>query len=52
MTHIIVFTVTTEPSHFASSVVTLRGYKAGSRSCATYIFSHDISSFLHLLPYD
>jgi hypothetical protein len=31
---------------------TLWGHKTGSRSYATYIFSHDIAPFLRLLPYD
>jgi acyl-CoA hydrolase len=45
------FTMHAELSRFASSIVTLRSYKAGGRSCATYIFPHDIPPLLHLLPY-
>jgi hypothetical protein len=56
MTHKIVFTSpfyrAAEPSRFASSVITPRGYKVGRRSYATYIFPHDIPPFLCLLPYD
>jgi hypothetical protein len=48
MTHKIVFTSpfyrAAEPSRFASSVITPRGYKVGRRSYATYIFPHDIPS--------
>jgi hypothetical protein len=47
----IIFTTPTEPNSFASSVVTPRGYKVGDRSCATYIFPHNIPPLLHLLPY-
>jgi hypothetical protein len=36
---------------FASSVATPRGNKAGSHSCATYIFLHDLPSFPRLLLY-
>jgi hypothetical protein len=46
------FTVPTEPSCFASSVVTQRGYKAGDRSYATYIFPYDLPLSPHLLPDD
>jgi hypothetical protein len=35
---------------FASSIATPRGYKAGSHSCATYNFPHDLSQFPCLLP--
>jgi hypothetical protein len=45
------FTAPTEPSHFASSVVTLCVYKAGGHSCVTYIFPHDLPPSLCLLPY-
>jgi hypothetical protein len=34
--------VPVEPSRFAYSVVTPRGYKAGGRSYLTYIFPHDL----------
>jgi hypothetical protein len=47
----IIFTTPAEPSHFVSSVVTPRGYKAGGHSYATYIFLHDIPPFLRLLSY-
>jgi hypothetical protein len=46
------FTVPAEPSCFASSVVTPRGYKAGGSSYATYIFPDDLPPSPRLLPYD
>jgi hypothetical protein len=45
------FIAPVEPSLFASSVATPRGYKAGSRSCATYNLPHYLPSSLCLLPY-
>jgi hypothetical protein len=45
------FTVLVEPSCFASSVVTPRGYKASGHSCATCIFLHNLPPSLRLLPY-
>jgi hypothetical protein len=51
MTHKIIFNVSTEPSRFASLVVTPLGYKAGGHSGTTYIFPHDIPPFLRLFPY-
>jgi hypothetical protein len=47
----LIFTMPTEPSHFASLVVTLWGYKAGGRSCATYILLHDLPPSPRLIPY-
>jgi hypothetical protein len=46
------FTEAVELSRFASSVVTLRGYKTGARSYATYIFLHNLPPSLHRLPHD
>jgi hypothetical protein len=56
MTRKIVFTaclitVPAEPSHFASSVGTPRGYKVGGRSCASYIFPYDLPPSPRQLPY-
>jgi hypothetical protein len=45
------FIVLVETSRFAS-VATTRGYKVGSRSCTTYILLHNLSSSLHLIPYN
>jgi hypothetical protein len=45
------YMVPAEPSRFASSVITPRGYNAGSSSCATYIFPHDLPLSPNLLPY-
>jgi hypothetical protein len=45
------FTVPTEASRFASSYDASWGYKASSRSCATYILPHDLPPSPHLLPY-
>jgi hypothetical protein len=39
-----------EPSRFTSLVVTLQGYKTGSRSYATYIFLHHLPPSPRLLP--
>jgi hypothetical protein len=52
MTRKIVFTASVEPSRFASSVVTPRGYKTSGRSYAIYIFPHDLPPSLRLLSYD
>jgi hypothetical protein len=45
------FTMPVEPSSFAYSVVTSRGYKAGGHSSTTYIFSHDLPLPPRLRPY-
>jgi hypothetical protein len=39
-----------DTNHFASSVVTSWGYKAGDRSCATYIFLHDFHHSSNSFP--
>jgi hypothetical protein len=41
-----------EPSCFASSVATLRGYKDVGCSCTTDILPHDLPSSPCLVPYD
>jgi hypothetical protein len=45
------FTTPMEPSHFASSVITPQGYKAGGHSYATYLFPHDLPLSPCFLPY-
>jgi hypothetical protein len=46
------FTVFVRAHHFASSVVTPHGYKAGIRPpTRTYVLSHDLPSSHRLLPY-
>jgi hypothetical protein len=46
-----IFTVPVDPSRFASSVVTLWGYKVGGHSYTTYIFPDDLPLSPTLLPY-
>jgi hypothetical protein len=45
------FTAHVEPRCFTTSVATPWGYKAGDRSCITYILPHDLPSSPRLLPY-
>jgi hypothetical protein len=51
MTRKIVLPFLWRPATSPPQLFTLQGHKAGSRSCATYIFPRDIPPFPRPLPY-